>query len=289
MPEKGLEPLLRAALEEDIGPGDLTTLSVVDAALPARATLVFRDGGVVAGLALFDLLRASFCARGRPEEEAVSLRADSVGDGTHVDAGGVACTIEGSARAVLTFERTFLNFVARLSGIATLTHAYVEAVRAVGSRARVLDTRKTTPGWRALEKYAVACGGGTNHRRGLYDAILIKDNHVAAAGSVEEAVRRALSRAPKGVPVEAECDSPEQVERALEAGAKAVLLDNFTPDAVAAAVRVVAGRARVEVSGGVTLETIAAYAAAGADDISVGRLTHSAPACDVSLEVELLR
>jgi nicotinate-nucleotide pyrophosphorylase (carboxylating) len=262
----------------------------VDAGVPARGQVIFRDGGVAAGLALFEPLRAAFCARGRAEEEAATLRmAGGVRDGAHVAAGATACTIEGHARAVLTFERTFLNFVGRLSGIATLTAAYVAAVRGVGSSARVLDTRKTTPGWRALEKYAVACGGGHNHRMGLYDAILVKDNHVAAAGGIDEAVRRALARAPKGIAVEAECDSLEQAERALAAGAKALLLDNFTPDEVATAVKLVAGRARVEVSGGVTLETIAAFAAAGPDDISVGRLTHSAPSLDVALDVELVR
>jgi nicotinate-nucleotide pyrophosphorylase (carboxylating) len=237
---------------------------------------------------VFEPLAAAFRSRGDSEEEAASLvMAASVGDGARVAAGGVACTLEGTARALLAFERTFLNFVARLSGVATLTAAYVSAVREAGGHARILDTRKTTPGWRALEKYAVACGGGANHRMGLFDAVLIKDNHVLAAGGVGEAVRRALARAPAGTRVEVECDTVAQVDEALAAGATALLLDNFTPDEVAATVARVAGRARIEVSGGVTLATVGAYAQAGVDDISVGRLTHSAPALDVTLELEM--
>ena len=283
--------MLRASLEEDLGdPGDVTTIATVAARSPARAAVRAGERSIVAGLALFDPLAGAFRARGRPEEEATSLEmVGSVGDGSQVDAGGVVCTLAGTARALITVERTFLNFLGRLSGIATVTRAYVDAVRAVGSPARVLDTRKTTPGHRVLEKYAVACGGGTNHRIGLFDAVLIKDNHVVAAGGIGPAVGRALAKAPAGIKVEVECDSLDQVEQALAAGAKAVLLDNFTTADVATAVKTVAGRARVEVSGGITLETIGAYARSGADDISVGRLTHSAPSVDVSMEVELLR
>jgi nicotinate-nucleotide pyrophosphorylase (carboxylating) len=280
--------LLRLALEEDLGSGDVTTLATVPAHTPARAVLRFRDPGVTAGLAIFEPLAAAFRARRRPEEEADMLAlVECAGDAQRVAAGAAVCSLSGSARALLTVERTFLNFVARLSGIATLTHAYVEAVRAVGAKTRILDTRKTTPGWRALEKYAVACGGGENHRMGLFDAVLVKDNHVEAAGGVAPAVRRAIAAAPQGMPIEVECDTAEQIDEALAAGATALLLDNFTPQQVEAAVAKVAGRARIEVSGGVTLETVAAYASAGADDISVGRLTHSAPALDVTLELEI--
>jgi nicotinate-nucleotide pyrophosphorylase (carboxylating) len=282
--------LLRASLEEDLGAGDITTLATVNPNTRARASLRFRDPGVVAGLAVYHPLAALFRARNRAEEEAESLAiVEWLGDGAHVRAGASACTLTGSARALLTLERTFLNFVSRLSGIATLTHAYVQAVRAVGARARILDTRKTTPGWRALEKYAVACGGGVNHRMGLFDAVLIKDNHVQAAGGIGEAVRRALARAPAGVAIQVECDTEAQVDEALAAGVTALLLDNFRPSEVERTVARIAGRARIEVSGGVTLETVAAYAHAGADDISVGRLTHSAPALDVTLELELER
>jgi len=243
----------------------------------------------VSGLALFDQLAAAMVARGRAEEEAESLRmTESVGDGSRVQASTDVCSIEGSARALLTIERTYLNFLGRMSGIATLTASYVEAVAAVAEGVRVLDTRKTTPGHRALEKYAVRCGGGTNHRMGLYDAILIKDNHVSAAGGIDRAVSKALAHAPAGLPVEVECDTREQVADALRLGARAVLLDNFTPADVAEVVREVAGRARVEVSGGVTLETIGAYANAHPDDISVGRLTHGARSIDLSMRVELL-
>jgi nicotinate-nucleotide pyrophosphorylase (carboxylating) len=247
-----------------------------------------RQAGVIAGLVLFDPLAGAFAERGRAEEEAGSLAmTEAVGDGSAVAEGEAACRIEGTARALLMIERTFLNFVGRLSGIATLTSRYVEVVRAANPRTRVLDTRKTTPGWRALEKYAVACGGGANHRMGLYDAVLVKDNHIQAAGGIELAVRRALARAPRGIRVEVECDTLEQVDVALAAGATALLLDNFTPEQVEVAVKRIAGRARVEVSGGVSLDTIAMFARSGADEISVGRLTHSAPAFDVALEVEL--
>jgi nicotinate-nucleotide pyrophosphorylase (carboxylating) len=248
-----------------------------------------REAGVIAGLAAFAPLAEVFRGRGRADEEAESLAmADSVGDGARVRADATLCTLDGTARALLTIERTFLNFVARLSGIATLTHAYVDAVCAVGGRSRILDTRKTTPGWRALEKYAVACGGGANHRMGLFDAVLIKDNHVAVAGGVAEALGRASAQAPAGMTVEVECDTLNQVERALAAGAKVLLLDNFTPERVEAAVQLVAGRARIEVSGGVTLDNVGAFARTGADDISVGRMTHSAAALDLTLELAML-
>jgi nicotinate-nucleotide pyrophosphorylase (carboxylating) len=286
--DAGVRTLLSLALEEDLGSGDVTTLATVPPHAPARAVLRFRDPGVTAGLAIFAPLVATFRARGRAGEEAETLTlVDCVGDAQQVAAGAPVCALGGSARPLLTLERTFLNFVARLSGIATLTHAYVQAVRAAGAKTRILDTRKTTPGWRVLEKYAVACGGGENHRMGLFDAVLVKDNHVQAAGGIGAAVRRAIAATPRGMTIEVECDTAGQVDEALAAGATALLLDNFTPAEVEAAVKKVAGRARIEVSGGVTLETVAAYARAGADDISIGRLTHSAPALDVTLELEI--
>jgi nicotinate-nucleotide pyrophosphorylase (carboxylating) len=206
-------------------------------------------------------------------------------DGERLEAGSVA-RIEGAAASILTGERVALNFIGRLSGIATLTARYVEAV--AGTGVRILDTRKTTPGLRALEKQAVAAGGGQNHRSGLYDAVLVKENHSAAAGGVGEATRRALEAAPEGIPVEVECASQEEVQEALGAGARRILLDNMSPAELRQAVERVDGRAELEASGGVSLETVREIADTGVDFVSVGALTHSAPALDVSLELELL-
>jgi nicotinate-nucleotide pyrophosphorylase (carboxylating) len=206
-------------------------------------------------------------------------------DGDACASGTRLATVEGPAADVLVGERLALNFVQQLSGVATLTRRYVEAVR--GTRARVVDTRKTTPGLRALEKYAVRMGGGHNHRAGLDDGILIKDNHLVAAGGVAAAVGAARQGAPHGLKVQVECATLAQVDAALAAGADAILLDNMTPDALADAVRRIAGRALVEASGGVTLATIRAIADTGVDLISVGALTHSAPAVDLSLKIQL--
>jgi nicotinate-nucleotide pyrophosphorylase (carboxylating) len=249
--------------------------------------VVARESCVAAGLVLFEPLAEELAARPGFDAARTLRVSGSVGDGARVPAGAALCTITGNARALLTFERTFLNFVGRLAGIATTTARYVDAVRATGAHARVLDTRKTTPGHRLLEKYAVRCGGGANHRMGLYDAVLIKDNHIVAAGGIRAAVTRALAHAPVGVDVEVECDSLAQAEDAIAAGATALLLDNFAVDALGAAVAAIAGRARVEISGGVTLERIGEVARAGVDDISVGRLTHSAPSIDVALDFEI--
>ncbi len=216
------------------------------------------------------------------------MLSEQVGDGAAVAAGKSLCVIDGEACAILTLERTLLNFVAHLSGVATETAAVVRMVRAAGCSTPILDTRKTTPGMRRLEKYAVVCGGGTNHRMGLFDAVLIKDNHVVAAGGIDRAVQAALAGAPPGTDVEVECDTIEQVAMALEAGARSILLDNFSPERVAEAVRFIARRARVEVSGGVGPDTVLAYAKAGPDGISLGRLTHSARSVDLSMELTLL-
>ena len=256
-------------IAEDVGAGDATTESVVDEDSVCEARIVAKEPGVVCGLRVaaevFDALGA---------------RLESVAqDGDSVEAGPIA-RVEGPARAVLTAERLALNLIGRLSGIATLTRRYVDAIDGTG--ATILDTRKTTPGLRDLEKEAVRCGGGTNHRRGLDDGVLIKDNHLRLVPSIAEAVRRARAT---GLPVELEADTLAQVAEAANAGADRVLLDNMTPDQLRAAVELVAGRAETEASGGVTLDTVRAIAETGVDFVSVGALTHSARSLDVSLEV----
>jgi nicotinate-nucleotide pyrophosphorylase (carboxylating) len=274
-PIRAPEELLERWLAEDVGDGDVTTEATVPSDLVVKAELLVKVPGVVCGLPLAEQV----FTRLDPE-----LRFEAVlAEGARVARPPVvAATLEGRARAVLTGERLALNLVGRLSGIATLTATYVEAV--AGTKAAILDTRKTTPGLRLLEKYAVACGGGRNHRIGLFDAILIKDNHIGVAGSVGEAVRRARAHAP-GLELEVEADTLAQVEGALEAGADAILLDNMPPDVMAEAVDLVCGRARTEASGGVSLDTVAAVARSGVDTISIGALTHAAASLDVSLEV----
>jgi nicotinate-nucleotide pyrophosphorylase (carboxylating) len=264
------------ALKEDVGDGDITTAATVPPEARARARITQKAPGVIFGL---DAAQETF----RSLDPEVSLdRLCEEGDWRE---GGSVLDIEGSARAILTGERTALNFLQRLSGVATLTARCVRAVEGTG--ARILDTRKTTPGLRALEKAAVAAGGGTNHRTGLYDAILIKENHAAIAGGVGEAVRKARAQG-AGVPLEVECRTLEEVDEALAAGAPQILLDNMTIEQLREAVARVAGRAELEASGGVTLETLRDIAATGVDFISVGALTHSAPALDLSLILEPL-
>jgi len=267
--------LVRAALEEDRAFDDVTTRATVPAEARARAVLAARAPGVVAGL---PLALAAF--RALSTEVVAEVRA---ADGSRVEAGAAAVVLEGPARALLSAERVALNFVQRLSGIATLTARYVEAV--AGTRARIYDTRKTTPTLRALEKYAVRCGGGVSHRADLASAALIKDNHLAAVGGdVSLAVARARAAAPSGMTVEVECDDAGQVRAALDAGADIILLDNMAPGAMRACVALVAGRVPVEASGGVSLATVRAIAETGVDRISVGALTHSAPALDLGLD-----
>jgi nicotinate-nucleotide pyrophosphorylase (carboxylating) len=272
--------LVRRALAEDVGYGDRTTNAIVPAEATARARFEARGKCVVAGL---DVATAVFT-----ELDRSAVLTGIVRDGDVCQAGKVLAIVTGSARALLTGERTALNFLQRLSGIATLTRRFVEAA---DGNITVLDTRKTTPGLRALEKYAVRCGGGTNHRFGLYDAVLIKDNHIRIAGSVAEAVGRVLRDSAGGlhapVPVEVEAQSLAQVEEAIAAGADTIMLDNLGVDAMREAVRLIAGRTRIEISGGVTLETLPHLASIGADVVSVGALTHSAPAVDISLEIEI--
>jgi nicotinate-nucleotide pyrophosphorylase (carboxylating) len=274
--EPELELVVRRALDEDLGAGDLTTQATVPPGTRARARITQKQPGVLFGLEPAQLAFAWLDPAAR-----FTLLAE---EGTWRD-GGPVLDVEGLASALLGAERTALNFMQRLSGVATLTARYVEAVR--GTRARVLDTRKTTPGLRLLEKAAVVAGGGTNHRAGLYDAILIKENHAVMAGGVGEAVRLARVAAP-GVLVEVECRTEEEVQEALGAGAPRILLDNMSPARMRAIVGTVADRAELEASGGIDLETIRDVAETGVHFISVGALTHSAPSLDLSLLLEPL-
>ena len=267
--------LIDRALAEDIGQGDLTTAAVVPEGAGARARIEQRAAGVPAGL---EVAEAVF----RRLDPGVRWRALAV-DGEWREP-GVLAEIEGDAAAILGGERVALNFLGRLSGVATLTARYVRAV--AGTGARILDTRKTTPGMRVLEKHAVRAGGGVNHRTGLHDAILVKENHADLAGGVGEAAHRAVARAPAGVPVEVECATLEDVTEAIEAGVARLLLDNMHPDELRRAAGLVNGRAELEASGGITLANVRKVAETGVDFISVGALTHSAPALDVSLLLE---
>ncbi len=281
--------MLALSFEEDIGEGDLTTLAIVEPGLLARARVVAGSEGVVAGMALLEPMLAAMRRRERSEEEAGTLTVtDSRQDGEPIGKGEQLCGLDGSPRALLALERTALNYLSRLCGIATLTAAFVERVAATGSDARVLDTRKTLPGHRVLDKYAVRCGGGHNHRGGLFDAILIKDNHIAAAGDIGAAVAVARMRT-RDQPIQCECEDLDELRDALDAGADSILFDNFTPELVRKAVKLVAGRCRVEVSGGVDLDNVADFARAGAADISAGMLTHSAPAFDLSMTIERVK
>lgn len=269
--------VVRAALEEDEAFNDVTTLATVLPGRHARGSIVARQAGVIAGMAL---AVEAF----RQVDPKIVVRVD-VPDGVEVAAGTPVLFFSGHARGVLSAERVALNFAQRLSGVATLAARYVHAV--AGTGARILDTRKTTPGWRRLEKYAVRAGGGVNHRMDLSSWVLIKDNHLAAVdGDVAFAVRRAREIAPAGATVEVECDRRAQVEAALAAGADIVLLDNMPLDEMRACAMLCRGRAQTEASGGVRLDTVRAIAETGVDFISVGALTHSAPAMDLGLDFE---
>ena len=275
--------LVRAAvarsLEEDLGlSGDITSQACLPGNARARVVMATRKAGVVSGTQL-----AVEAFRQMDPEVKVTLIKQ---DGDSIAPRDVILKVEGNARAVLSAERTALNFMGRMCGIATLTAAYVAAV--AHTRARILDTRKTTPGLRAFEKYAVLCGGGVNHRFGLFDAILIKDNHVGVAGGVKPALQRAKTFAGSTVKIEIEVDSLSQLDEVLEEGADIVLLDNMTPALLAEAVKRVNGRIITEASGGVTLESVRAIAESGVDYISSGALTHSAPVLDIGLDIEIL-
>ena len=275
LPDLLIDPVVRAALAEDLGrAGDITALACIDADARLEATFGARKGGTIAGLA---------CAR----LAILAMDPDAkfktrVEDGEAVKAGAVLARVSANARALLSAERTALNLLGRLSGVATLTRTYVDAV--AGTKARITDTRKTTPGLRALEKYAVRCGGALNHRFGLDDAILIKDNHVAACGGVGEAIRRARAFAGHLVKVECEVDGLNQLAEALDAGPDVIMLDNFSLKNLRIAVGMTAGRVVLEASGGVTLDTVREIAETGVDVVSVGALTHSASVLDIGLD-----
>jgi nicotinate-nucleotide pyrophosphorylase (carboxylating) len=272
-----LVSLVEGFLAEDIGRGDRTTDATVPADARGRARIEAREAAVVAGLeaarTCFEVL-APGDIRWSPE----------VADGDRVGPGDVLVRIEGPLRAILTAERTALNLLQRLSGTATMTRRFVDEV--AGTSVRIVDTRKTSPGLRGLEKYAVRVGGGTNHRSGLDDGILIKDNHIAASGGVTEAVTRAKRAAPHGLRVEVEVQNLDELDAALAAGADAILLDNMSPELIREAVARAGGKALLEASGGIKLDNLKDYAQTGVDLISVGALTHSAKAIDLSLEVE---
>lgn len=275
LPTIMIEPLVRAALIEDLGrAGDITTDAIVPAGLNATASLVSRQSGVIAGL---DLATLAF----KLIDPALALT-ESRADGDRVAPSDVVATVRGPARGILTAERVALNFLGHLSGVATATASIVEAVK--GSQARIVCTRKTTPGLRAIEKYAVRAGGGSNHRFGLDDAVLIKDNHIAIAGGVRPAIERARAGVGHLVKIELEVDTIAQLEEAMDIGVSAVLLDNMPPEQLREAVALVAGRAITEASGRVTPQTAHAIAASGVDLISIGWLTHSAPVLDIGLD-----
>jgi nicotinate-nucleotide pyrophosphorylase (carboxylating) len=260
--------IVRLALAEDIGPGDVTSRACVPESQQASGRFLAREPLVVAGLALLEELY----------DDPVVLKRD----GDWCQDGDVLATVSGPARLLLERERVALNFLQRLSGVATLARRFADAV--AGTGCRVIDTRKTTPGMRSLEKAAAAAGGVTNHRMGLFDAVLIKNNHIAAAGGVRRAIERARA---SGLPIEIEVRTREELHEALDAGAAHLLLDNLTPAEAAGWVREIAARAKVELSGGITLDTVRAYAETGADFVSAGAITHSAPAMDISFRLEL--
>lgn len=270
-----IERVVAAALAEDLGTGDATTDALVPAQARCRAELLLEEPGVVCGV---PVVAAVFAAL----DPSVAVEA-KLGEGVAVqDAPAVLAVVAGPARAILTGERVALNLLGRLCGIASLTRRFVELTE--GTPTEILDTRKTTPGLRALEKYAVRCGGGRNHRAGLYDGVLIKENHIRVAGGISEALG-SLNGHADGLPVEIEAETLEQVREAVAAGAPRILLDNMSPEQVREAVTEVAGRAELEASGGMSLATVRAYAETGVDFVSVGALTHSARSLHVSLEV----
>jgi nicotinate-nucleotide pyrophosphorylase (carboxylating) len=266
---------VRLALEEDIGPGDVTTEACVPASQKACGLYLAREPLVVAGL---DLLYEVYSCGGGVDELVLLRRdGDLCGEGDHI------AEVRGNARTLLECERVALNFLQHLSGVATLARRFADAV--AGTNCRVLDTRKTMPGMRSLEKQAAAAGGITNHRIGLFDAVLIKNNHIAAAGGVRQALERARS---SGLPIEIEVRTIAELQEALDTGATHLLLDNLTPQEAARWIRIIGGRAKVELSGGITLENVRAYAEAGADFVSSGAITHSARAVDISFQLELV-
>ena len=271
-------PLVRSALAEDVGSGDVTTMSLIAQSSFASGVIVAKEPLVVAGV---DLAIASF----RELEKSIDFSVEVL-DGQDGDFFQPLIRIHGPARALLTAERTALNFVQRLSGIATLTAKFVQQVS--GTNTKILDTRKTVPGWRVLEKYAVACGGGINHRFGLYDQVMIKDNHlVAVGGNIKKAVKCARENYPK-LKIEVEADTVEQAKTAAEAGADIILLDNMSCKELSQSIELISGRSKTEASGGITMDTVREIAETGVDYISIGALTHSAPAVDIGFDFDQL-
>lgn len=270
-----LEATVRRALAEDIDRGDITTEACVSPTAMGEATLSTRERIVLSGLPVLEEVY-------RQVDPLVDVDPLAV-DGDTIETGGPIATLTGPAASILLGERVALNFMQRLTGVATMTRRFVDALPD-GSATRIADTRKTTPGLRAFERYAVRCGGGFNHREDLGAAVLIKDNHIAAAGGCRQAIERAKAYAPHTCRIECEVDTHDQLEEALAAGADIIMLDNFDDDAVRDALRSIAGRAIVEVSGGITLQRVKSLGALGVDVISVGALTHSAPSCDLGLD-----
>lgn len=270
-----IDDAVRRALAEDLGlAGDITSAACIQADAMCRARLASRRAGVIAGV---DLALAAF----RLVDRDIDIKVEA-GDGARVDDGDIVMRVEGPARGILTAERVALNFLGRLSGVATQTALYVDAVR--GTHAKIACTRKTTPGLRAFEKYAVRCGGGSNHRFGLFDAVMIKDNHILAAGGIAQAMQAAKAAVGHMTAIEIEVETLEQMEEALEHGARVILLDNMTLDDLRLAVTLNKGRAVLEASGGVTLDSVGAIARTGVDVISSGAITHSAPSLDLGLD-----
>ncbi len=276
---QSVDAIIDLAFTEDIGIGDITTESTVSPLQKGKGTLVAKSSGIIAGLSVADRAFKRF--------DSSLVFKSIVADGEEVKAGDCIATVKGSAKSILIVERTVLNFLQRLSGVATLTSEYVAAVSDYD--VRIVDTRKTTPGWRSLQKYAVRVGGGNNHRFGLYDAILIKDNHIVAAGGIRDAVKRARLAAPHTTKIEVEVETIEQVYAALDAKADILLLDNMSPSTMSEAVKLINKRALTEASGGITLDQVQAVASSGVDLISVGALTHSAMPMDISLNLTLVK
>ncbi|HSE88363.1 MAG TPA: carboxylating nicotinate-nucleotide diphosphorylase [Candidatus Binatia bacterium] len=272
-----VKQLIRAAIEEDLGRGDVTTEAIIAEHIISRAQLITKEEIVLAGIEVFARVYAAL-------DGAVQVK-PAHKDGDLLPGKAVIASVEGPARSLLAGERVALNFLQRLSAIATLTRRYVDAVK--GYNVEIIDTRKTTPGWRVLEKYAVRVGGGKNHRHDLGDGVLIKDNHIVAAGGITKAVALARRRSHHLLKVEVEVETLDQVLEALQVGAEVIMLDNMSPTMLAEAVKIIAGRALVEASGGVSLDSVQDIARTGVDLISIGRLTHSAPSVDIHVEFEI--
>ena len=280
MDKKDFEYIIKNALAEDIGSGDITTSAIVPANLIATGEFLAKQNGIVAGLDVVEILLGIV-------DSSLSFER-KVSEGEKVNAGKIIAAVKGSAASMLTAERTALNFLQRMSGIATMTNLYIERIK--HTKAKILDTRKTAPGLRELDKLAVKLGGGTNHRIGLYDMFLIKDNHIAAAGSIIKAIESCKEYRRKNnssYKIEVETENLEQVKEALNTGADFILLDNFEPVEMRKAVQLISGKCLTEASGGIDLNTIKAVAETGVDYISVGALTHSVRALDISLEITI--